>query len=374
MMSRYQYCFLVVNLILRLSFVNADELYFSANDGDILEASVDDGDDETTIYEADGKISFIQFSADKSTMWFTDRIYNTLSSADVDGSNVETLYSGFSEPHDFYVDEDLGYFYVCDKTAGEVVRISTSDYSGESLVTGLSGPVGIVVYDDYLYVSDATAGYIYKIDLDGSNVEIIISGLSVPRSLLTGDGIIYYVEATSSETGYTGGVYSFSVSDYSVSTIISGIGSPNTQVVSTDGLTMYVTDDSDDCVYYATLADAPVTLDLDTACVASCDAPRALAILSTTDDDVSTDDDATTDDDDASTYDDDASTDDDDDDDDDDSSFSIWTSFKFWSFVAFILAVIFFIYAIRRYRNRFQAEPIYKGLGTIREEEPLISA
>lgn len=286
-------------------------------------------------------------------MYFTDRTYNTLSSSDVDGSNVEVLYSSFSEPHDFYLDESLGYFYVCDKSAGSVVRISTTDYSGETLVSGLSGPVGIVYHDDgYLYVSDASEGYIYRMDADGSSYEVIISGLVTPRSLLNGNDKIYYVEASASQTANTGAVNSFSTTDYTISSVISNIGSPNTIVLSSDGLTMYVTDDYIGCVFSATVADAPVTLDQDTACFASATSPRAIGILST-----STDDDAG---------------DADDDDDDDDVNISwLFFSKRFWAIAGFLFAVAFVLCAVRRYRRRSTSSPY--GWPT-KEEEPLISA
>jgi hypothetical protein len=128
-------------------------------------------------------------------------------------------------------------------------------------------------------------------------------------------------------------------------------------------------DDYNDCVFYATLADAPVTLDQDTACFASAENPRALALLSTSDDDNDTDDD------------DDDSYDDDDADDNatvvssssSSSSSSKWYNSKeLWAFVGFALAIAFFLYAVRRYRSNYTSIPDWASKGT--EEEPLISA
>ena len=90
-------------------------VYYSNDDGLITSSPASNGDIVSTVFPGDGKISYLAFSG--SDMYFTDRVYNTMSKMDVTGSGTQgaakTIHSGFSEPHDFVIDES---------TAGTHVR------------------------------------------------------------------------------------------------------------------------------------------------------------------------------------------------------------------------------------------------------------
>ena len=258
-------------------------IYYSNDDGKITASPADNGDVVTTAFPGNGKISYLAFSGDY--MYFTDRVYNTLSKLAVEGdaaknASAEVVFGGFSEPHDFVVEG--AHVYVADKAADQVVRgdLGNSSKGYSAVVTGLDGPVGVAVDDNYLYVSENSGGTVKRFKLEllpatASAGETLVEGLTSPRSLLvaaSGDSI-YYVEAKG--TGVSA-VRSLDLSTLASTDVITALDSPNS-IAAADDL-IYVTDDEDGAVYRAALSGVShPKKDLEVFVKAA--APRAIGVL-----------------------------------------------------------------------------------------------
>ena len=258
-------------------------VYYSNDDGKITSSPADDGSQVATVFPGDGKISYVAFSGDD--LYFTDRVYNTLSKLAVQGdasknASASVVFGGFGEPHDFVVEGS--HVYVADKGKGNVMRgdLSNATNGVTAVVTGLDGPVGVAVDGNYLYVSENTGGDVKRFKLEllpaaAADGETLVDGLTGPRSLLvaeTGENL-YYVEAAG--TGVSA-VRSLDLDTFASTDVLTALDSPNS-IAAADEM-IYVTDDADGAVYRAALTGVShPKKDLEVFVKAA--APRAIAIL-----------------------------------------------------------------------------------------------
>ena len=99
--------------------------------------------------------------------------------ADLNGSNVEDLFTGLDYPYGIALDMAGGKIYWTDWDSG---KIQCADFNGsnvEDLVTGLDSPraIALDVAGGKIYWTDYFAGKIQRADLNGSNVEDLVGGL-----------------------------------------------------------------------------------------------------------------------------------------------------------------------------------------------------
>ena len=125
----------------------------------------------------------------EQTMYWSDRIANTVSRANLDATNISVLASGDARSQHRGVDIDLenGYLYWADNASSpQVKKIHRSRLDGssvEDLVTsGLRFPAGVAIdpYGQRLFWADATNGKIQRSDPDGSNVVDLITDVTGP--------------------------------------------------------------------------------------------------------------------------------------------------------------------------------------------------
>lgn len=98
-----------------------------------------------------------------------------------DGSDPEVLFDGLSAVGNIAIDVTGGKVYWTNRSEGAVYR-GNMDGSGsaEAIITTLSLPEGIAVYDGKVYVTDVdvppVGENIYKADLNGANLEVFVGG------------------------------------------------------------------------------------------------------------------------------------------------------------------------------------------------------
>ncbi len=130
-------------------------------------------------------LSGFDFLAAEQTMFWSDRIADTVRRANLDAGNIGVLSTGGDRSEYRGVDIDLerGLFYWADNGTNSIHRANLDGSNPEVLVdAGLSFPAGVAVdpYNERLYWADATAGRIQRSHLDGSNVEDLITDVSGP--------------------------------------------------------------------------------------------------------------------------------------------------------------------------------------------------
>lgn len=123
------------------------------------------------------------FGADK--MYWSDRIANTISRANLDGTNIEILVSDLGQARGVAIDTTNYMMYWADNGTDTIQR-SMLDGSGvEDLVVradGLNFPAGIAldVPNGKMYWADTNTRKIQRANLDGSNIEDLATGLGSP--------------------------------------------------------------------------------------------------------------------------------------------------------------------------------------------------
>jgi hypothetical protein len=121
----------------------------------------------------------------EQTMFWSDRIADTIRQSDLVASNIRVLSAGgeLSEYRGVDIDLEHGYLYWADNGTNSIHRSYLDGTSAEEIVsTGLSFPAGVVVdpYNEQLYWADASNGKIQRSDLDGSNVIDLITEVTGP--------------------------------------------------------------------------------------------------------------------------------------------------------------------------------------------------
>ena len=101
--------------------------------------------------------------------------------ANLDGSGVEAIVTGLTEPYGIDVDTSAGKIYWTDIAAKKIQRANLDGTGLEDLVTiGLSAPTFIALDTaaGKMYWTDRDAGKVQRANLDGSGVEDLLTGLS----------------------------------------------------------------------------------------------------------------------------------------------------------------------------------------------------
>ncbi|NMM48932.1 PKD domain-containing protein [Marinigracilibium pacificum] len=97
-----------------------------------------------------------------------------------DGSGLEELVGGLTEPWLIDVDGTAGYMFWTDFSSGDVMRANLDGSDAQTIATYLDGfeyPEGIAAFDGSVYLNDPTLNGILKVSYDGSTVEQIITDM-----------------------------------------------------------------------------------------------------------------------------------------------------------------------------------------------------
>ncbi|GAA0893489.1 hypothetical protein GCM10009122_31680 [Fulvivirga kasyanovii] len=123
----------------------------------------------------------MEYDATNEKIYYTDSDNGALMRANLDGSEIEEVVSGFTSPRDIALDIDNNMAYVADRGGDAVYAVDLTDKSKEILYdnagSGLGKlPVGLDIYDGNLYITcvDVGAEAVWKGNVDGSGVTRII--------------------------------------------------------------------------------------------------------------------------------------------------------------------------------------------------------
>lgn len=153
-------------------------------------------------------IAGVQFSQEAQAapidkVYWTDSGTDKIQRADLDGSNVEDLVTGFAFPAGLAVDPAGGKMYWNDTFdlpgTGQIRRANLDGSGVELLVSGLDTPVGITldVEGGKIYWTDTASQKIQRSNLDGTNVEDLVTGVKpVGIALDVAAGKIYWADIT----------------------------------------------------------------------------------------------------------------------------------------------------------------------------------
>jgi low density lipoprotein receptor-related protein 5/6 len=108
--------------------------------------------------------------------------------ARLDGSELETIVAGLTEPWGVALDSAAGKLYWTDdhvQSGGLIRRANLDGSQPEDVVTGLKSPRGIAldVGAGHIYWADTGAGTIQRADLDGQHVVDVLTGLDRPEAI-----------------------------------------------------------------------------------------------------------------------------------------------------------------------------------------------
>lgn len=111
-------------------------------------------------------------------LYWTDPADNAVLRANTDGSSVQVLVTGLSDPRGIAVDVDGGKVYWSDRSTKKIQRSDLDGGNVEDILTGLDDPqfIELDLVNDKIYFADdeGFGGKIERADLDGSNLETAV--------------------------------------------------------------------------------------------------------------------------------------------------------------------------------------------------------
>ena len=181
--------------------VDGGKIYWT-DAGTIHRADLNRENSEEILTISDGYLEEITLDLDWDKIYWTNPSTQTIQRADLNGQNVEHLFSleGDVERHlsgprsGIALDADGGKMYWTDSGPGTIQRADLDGENREILFDPLvRKPYGIALYIDKIYWTDVVKGTIQRADLNGQNIEVLITGLNRPKdiALLDGDKIYW---------------------------------------------------------------------------------------------------------------------------------------------------------------------------------------
>jgi sugar lactone lactonase YvrE len=136
-----------------------------------------------------------------SKIYYADYTTGSIVRSNLDGSSVQTIVGGLTTPMGVAVDYLGGKVYWTDTGTDRIQRANLDGTSVQTILTGLSNPIGLKVDGQAgkLYFIDSGTASIRAAALDGSNVQVLLStvnGLSAPTALDldASSGKLYWID------------------------------------------------------------------------------------------------------------------------------------------------------------------------------------
>ena len=200
MKLRTTFCVLITVFVLligvTMSDAQGDYMYWAENAGNKIRQANLDGSNVQDIVTGFGRPVGIALDRSGGKIYWTDRTIidhnnpngrNSIQRANLDGTNIETLVTGGpSIKEGIALDTTNGKMYwAVWSTVDDENKIQRANLDGtniETLVTGLIGPRGIAldVSRGKMYWTDCGGGKIQRANLDGTNIETLVTGLDCP--------------------------------------------------------------------------------------------------------------------------------------------------------------------------------------------------
>ena len=170
--------FLIIVMFSILGVISAQTyLYWSDADANkIYRAKLDSDTSETVLIEQNTPRG-ITIDYEHGKLFFADGEHNSITSANLDGSNINFL-NNVTEPIDLYLDKRDGFIYYSDVTEGTISKIKTDGSYNQIIISNIIKPAFLTldIINNHIYFCSKqdSRSIIYRADLDGSNIKKII--------------------------------------------------------------------------------------------------------------------------------------------------------------------------------------------------------
>lgn len=145
------------------------------------------GADETSLVEDMNRPRGIAVDPINGRIYFTSWGGNKIYRVNPNGSNLQTLVTGYVNPRGIALDTAslTGKMYWTNYDLGTIQRADRDGSNIETLVTSLYRPwhIALDVINRKMYWTERGAGIIQRANLDGSNVELLLTGLNEPSGI-----------------------------------------------------------------------------------------------------------------------------------------------------------------------------------------------
>ncbi|OQX75234.1 MAG: hypothetical protein B6D64_12015 [Bacteroidetes bacterium 4484_276] len=131
-------------------------------------------------------IAFYSGETQNSKIFWTDAQTGKIQSSNMDGTDVQDIVTGATDPRfiSMNAEEKNTFYFTMDE---KIMRVKEDGSNLETVITGLSYPMGIVFNDDdgilKMYWADVVDSTIYRANKDGSNVEEVVTSLDQPYAV-----------------------------------------------------------------------------------------------------------------------------------------------------------------------------------------------
>ncbi|UCC22767.1 MAG: SMP-30/gluconolactonase/LRE family protein [Planctomycetota bacterium] len=186
-------------------------------------------------------------------IYWTDRDYDRIQRANLDGTNIENLITtGVYDPRGITVDLFAGKMYWIDNYYDNIQRANLDGSNVENIVTGLTDPYGGIALDviaGTMYWTEYNGHRIRRANVDGSNIRDIITGLSYPFDIAldVSAGKIYWTDDGTDK------IQRANLDGTSLEDLVTGLSSPRGIALDLSGRKMYWTDSGYDRIQRANL-------------------------------------------------------------------------------------------------------------------------
>jgi hypothetical protein len=178
-------------------------------------------------------------------VYFTDEQTGTLRRVALDGSVVETLFSGLSAGSDLAIDADSVYY--ADATAGEIHAVNRVSLTDTRLAKGLDHPAAPVPRADTLYFLElGSDSRLVSMPRAGGAVRVVQDHLDSPTGLAADTAALYVCTQGSQKGSFTGQILRIA-DDGQVNVLADAEAAPF--AIAVDGGGVYWTTDADNALH-----------------------------------------------------------------------------------------------------------------------------
>ncbi len=202
------------------------------------------------------------------TDWGTDKIQR----ANLDGSQVEDVLTELGDPYALALDASGGRIYWTEWDPDKIRRANLDGSEVEDLVTGLTDPAGLALdlAGERIYWTDWGSDKIQRAKLNGSQVEDLVTELTDPAGLALdlAEGKMYWTDWGSDK------IQRANLDGSQVEDLVTEVASPWSLALDVAGRKVYWSDDGTDKIQRANLDGSQVEDLVDQGL----DAPRGIAL------------------------------------------------------------------------------------------------
>ena len=217
------------------------KIYWTDDDGQMIQRSDEDGSNIETIISGQYKVRGMDIDTDNGKIyWSSD---DQLKRANLDGSNIETIYTApYKVIFDVKLDVASGKVYWdFDNYEQLIMRANLDGSNAETINNTINQGAYFSIDPDsgFLYITQFGDGSIVRTNLDGSNPVTIADGpdFAVGNALDTNNGKVYWTGGMSNDW-----IKRANIDGSDVETIITGLTSPQDIDYDTDNEKIYWTD------------------------------------------------------------------------------------------------------------------------------------